>query len=350
MIRVNRSGFGRLLSMRALGELAPGLLLTGAIALAAYAAEWMKVHLTNDAVLENLVLAILIGMIFRSTVKLPEYFEPGIRFAAKALLEAAIVLLGASISLQALEAVGLLTILGITCIVGLSIVFSYSIGRGLGLHHKLALLVACGNSICGNSAIVAAAPVIRAEASDVAASIAFTAILGIAIVLGLPLLMGAFSLDAARYGTLAGLTVYAVPQVLAAAQPGGLIAVQTGALVKLVRVMLLGPVLILLGVLTARGNTEQAGTRIAWRAVVPWFIIGFGLMVALRSAEVIPLSMVEPINRVSGFLTVLSMAGLGLAVDIRKLANACSKVMAAALLSVLALTAMSLVFVKLISL
>lgn len=350
MIRANGFSFGGVQRLRAMGDLAPGLLLTSAIALAAYAAEWMEVHLINDAVLENLVLAILLGMIFRSTFRLPEHFEPGIRFAAKALLEAAIVLLGASISLQALEAVGVLTILGITCIVGLSIFFSYSIGRALGLHNKLALLVACGNSICGNSAIVAAAPVIRAEASDVAASIAFTAILGIAIVLGLPFLMGAFSLDAARYGTLAGLTVYAVPQVLAAAQPGGLIAVQTGALVKLVRVMLLGPVLILLGVLSARGNTEGEDARIAWKAVVPWFIIGFGLMITLRSAEVIPLQMVEPINRVSGFLTVLSMAGLGLAVDIRKLAHASSKVIVAALLSVLVLTAMSLVFVTLISL
>ena len=73
-------------------------------------------------------------------------------------------------------------------LVVLGIGASYAIGRALGLPHKLAVLVACGNSICGNSAIAAVAPVIGAEREHVASSIAFTAILGVVVVVGLPLL------------------------------------------------------------------------------------------------------------------------------------------------------------------
>ncbi|WP_163413883.1 putative sulfate exporter family transporter, partial [Escherichia coli] len=79
----------------------------------------------------------------------------------------------------------------------------------------LAILIACGNSICGNSAIAAVAPVIEADGDDIASSISFTAILGVLMVLGLPLLIPLLKLTATQYGILAGLTVYAVPQVLA---------------------------------------------------------------------------------------------------------------------------------------
>ena len=79
----------------------------------------------------------------------------------------------------------------------------------------MALLVACGNAICGNSAIAAVAPVIGADSKDVVAAIAFTAVLGVLMVLGLPLFIPLAGLSEHQYGTLAGLTVYAVPQVLA---------------------------------------------------------------------------------------------------------------------------------------
>ena len=87
------------------------------------------------------------------------------------------------------------------------------------LSSKLAVLVACGNAICGNSAIAAVAPVIGADREDVAASIALTAVLGVAVVVLLPLLIPVLGLSNYQYGVLAGLTVYAVPQVLAAAFP-----------------------------------------------------------------------------------------------------------------------------------
>jgi uncharacterized membrane protein YadS len=92
----------------------------------------------------------------------------------------------------------------------------------------MATLIACGNSICGNSAIAAVAPVIGADGEDVAASIAFTAVLGVVVVLILPLLALAWHMSPRAFGVFAGLTVYAVPQVLAATAPISSVSAQMG--------------------------------------------------------------------------------------------------------------------------
>src|SRR6202008_1901383 len=121
--------------------------------------------------------------------------------------------------------------------------------RALGLPQRISILIACGNSICGNSAIAAVAPVIGAAADEIAASIAFTAVRGVIVVLLLPLLAPVLLLSLTQYGVLAGLTVYAVPQVLAATLPIGALANQVGTVIKLVRVLMLGPVVLGLSLL-----------------------------------------------------------------------------------------------------
>ncbi|MDE1995495.1 MAG: putative sulfate exporter family transporter, partial [Rhizobiaceae bacterium] len=271
----------------------PGLALTSAVALVAYVGERVEINILGGKWVESLVLAIALGIVVCTVRPLKKSMKPGIDFSAKILLEIAIVLLGASISLAAIRGAGVALIAGIAIVVVLSIGATYLIGRFLGLPPKLATLIACGNSICGNSAIVAVAPVIEAGSEEIAAALAFTAVLGIAAVFLLPLLYFHAGVTMPQYGVLAGLTVYAVPQVLAATAPVGVLAVQTGTLVKLVRVLMLGPVIFLLGVIT---KTETAGTdaRTGRRhSLVPWFICGFLGMTALRSFGLIPDALVS---------------------------------------------------------
>ena len=172
--------------------------------------------------------------------------------------------------------------------VALAIASSYALCRALGLPQRMAMLVACGNSICGNSAIAAVAPVIGADGDDVASSIAFTAVLGVIVVLGLPLLVPILDLSLTQYGVLAGLTVYAVPQVLAATLPIGALSNQVGTVVKLVRVLMLGPVVLGLSLLSRAGCASEPTRAMrarGWpplRELVPWFIVGF-LVLALRA-------------------------------------------------------------------
>ena len=174
----------------------------------------------------------------------------------------------------------------------------------MGLPARMAVLVAAGNSICGNSAIAAVAPVIGASSKDVASSIAFTAVLGIAVVLLLPLMVPLLGMSQLGYGVLAGLTVYAVPQVLAATAPVGVIAVQMGTLVKLVRVLMLGPLVMGLSVVAARRMAATGGIRrrMSVNQVVPWFILGFLVLAGLRSLGLVPGAALPLVGGVSGAL------------------------------------------------
>jgi uncharacterized integral membrane protein (TIGR00698 family) len=269
-----------------IAELAPGVALCAAVSLAAMGLQALEEHWAGRPYLEALVIAILFGTLLRTLWTPGPRWTPGIGFSAKALLEVAVMLLGASISFQAVAQAGVGLVLGIAAVVAVALGASYGLCRGLGLPERMAVLVACGNSICGNSAIAAVAPVIGARAEDVASSIAFTAVLGVIVVLALPLLAPALDLTLTQYGVLAGLTVYAVPQVLAATLPVGIASAQIGTLVKLVRVLMLGPVVILLSILA--GRRSQAGPGLSLNRLVPWFIVGFLGLALLRSLGLIP--------------------------------------------------------------
>lgn len=322
----------------------PGILLCVALALVAQLTAHIESIVFGREWLEAIVIAIVLGVLMRSSWTPPSIFAKGIGFSGKILLEIAIVLLGASLSAVVVLAAGWLLILGIAGTVAVAIFASYFIGRMLGLSPRLATLVACGNSICGNSAIAAAAPIIGANGNDVAASISFTAVLGVIIVFTLPLLGPAFGFSGLQYGVFAGMTVYAVPQVLAATAPIGAVSVQIGTLVKLVRVLMLGPVLVGLGLIYG----SSGGGRITFKQLVPWFIVGFLGMAILRSLGAFPDAIAHQMSWLAGQLTIIAMAALGLGVDIRTVAKAGGAVTATVLLSLTLLGTISFWMIRFI--
>jgi uncharacterized integral membrane protein (TIGR00698 family) len=330
----------------------PGVALCAAVAAVAYGAQAAEQYFFGRAALEALVLAILAGALVRSLWTPSARWRPGVRFSGKFLLELAVMLLGASLSAGALAAAGPTLLGGVALVVAASLAASYGIARLLRLPHKMALLVACGNSICGNSAIAAVASVIEADGEEVAASISFTAILGVIAVVALPGLVPLLHLSFGQYGVLAGLTVYAVPQVLAATVPVAALSVQIGTLVKLLRVLTLGPVLfgvsLLQNALGRRNASAGAPARPSLKRLAPWFILGFLALAALRSIGLIPEAALPLIERVAAILTVLSMAALGLDVDLGSLRRVGGRATIAVTLSLLALIAISYALIRLI--
>ena len=332
------------------------------ISVAAYALQQAELSGLGRAWIEALVLAILIGAAVRTAWTPGLRWKRGIDFSAKPLLEIAVVLLGASVSAATILSAGWTLLFSILGIVAGAILLSFAIGRLLGLSKRLAILVACGNSICGNSAIAAVAPVIGADGDDVASSIAFTAVLGVIVVLILPVIGSMLGMTQVAYGALAGLTVYAVPQVIAATSPVGAAAVQIGTLVKLIRVLMLGPVCLALSLVSARLREEPeapgeltAGDRPTrgrppLHQLVPWFIVGFLVMVALRSANLIPAAALAPIGETATVLTVVAMAALGLGVDVRTVSKAGGPVTVTVILSLLALGSVSFMLIRLLKL
>lgn len=325
-----------MLSERGIVGVLPGLALAVGVAGLAAGAEWLEGLLLGVRYVDGLVLAIVLGTLIHTGFGLRARFAPGVNFAAKTLLEVAIVLLGGTISAGALAGAGIGMIIAVVAVVVAALTVSYLLARWLGLDERMATLVACGNSICGNSAIMATAPVIDAPAEDVAAAIAFTAALGVLVVLVLPVAFGLLGLSQWQYGVVAGLSVYAVPQVLAATVPVGVMSTQIGTLVKLMRVLMLGPVVLFIGLRHGR-----KGARLPLSMLVPWFIVGFLLAMAARSLDLLPPVTLQPLQDAAALLTLVSMAALGLSVDLRAVLASGGRVLAAGFLSILVLVLMA---------
>lgn len=322
-------------ALRPLPGYLPGLALLSAIALIA---SMLGQRFT---MLEGLVWAILLGMIVRNLVGQPPATKAGVNFASKQLLELSVALLGAAISFADLLHAGPKILLLIALAVGLGITASMTIGRAFGLGRKLAILIAVGNSICGNSAIAAVAPTIKAEKKDITMSIALTAVVGVIVVLTLPLLVPLLNLSLYQYGVLAGTTVYAVPQVVAAGFSVSPMSGEVATLVKLVRVLLLGPVVLLFALLFARSVAVE-GQKLKRSAFLPWFVLSFLGLGVLRSVGVIPEALAADAKALSGLLMIVSMAALGMGVDFAAVRTVGPRVFATVVLSILFLAVLSL--------
>jgi uncharacterized integral membrane protein (TIGR00698 family) len=319
----------------------------------AIALQAVEVHFAGQAYIEALVLSILLGVAIRTAWQPVPRFIPGIAFSAKFLLEFAVVMLGASVSVTTVLALGPILLVGIASVVAMALGASFIICRGLGLPLRMAILIACGNSICGNSAIAAVAPVIGADGDDIASSISFTAVLGVVVVLTLPLLVPILQLSLTQYGVLAGLTVYAVPQVLAATLPIGALSNQVGTVIKLVRVLMMGQVVLGLSLLARDLRADSRLDRANHRSpdlheLVPWFITGFLIVLIVRSLGLIPQSVLPTITHVAATLTTISMAALGLGVDVRVVARSGVRVTLAVTASLIILGLISYGLIRLV--
>ena len=313
----------------------PGLALCVVIAAVSWALQLLEERAFGRPYIEALVLALLIGVIVAAVRDVPDRLVPGIQFASRELLELAVCLIGVAVDVALLREAGAGLFAGVVVIVVATLALTFAIARAAGLPSRLAVLLAAGNSICGNSAIAAVAPVIGAEAEDVAAAISFTAVLGVVVVLLLPLLVPLLHLSDARYGVVAGMTVYAVPQVLAATLPVSVAAGGMATLVKLTRVLMLGPLVLTMGLVFHRRTRADRGQ------LLPWFIIGFLAFAAARSAELLPAAVIDSIRQMATWLTIVAMAGLGLGVDIRALRRSSGRVIGVVCLSLAALCVMS---------
>jgi len=334
-----------------------GVAIATVVSLCSVAGGWAEERVAGRAIIEPLVLAILIGMAVRNVRGGNGWAReaPGVQFVAKQVLELAVCLLGATMDVPRLFASGPTLALGIGAFVCVALTCGYAIGRFVGLSPALAVLVACGNAICGNSAIAAVAPVIGADHDDVAASIALTAVLGVAVVVALPLLIGPLGLSNYQYGVLAGLSVYAVPQVLAASFAVSTLSGQVATVVKLARVLMLGPVVLFFAARRGRGDAARTfgsagGPRSSLSRAVPWFVLGFVMLAVCRSLGLVPDAASSLAKVVAGWLMIASMAALGLAADIRSVKRVGPRVAIAVGGSLAALLVLSVSLIRVLGL
>lgn len=246
------------------------------------------------AAVGEVILAVLFGMVIGNTVGLPPLFAPGIRFSFHAVLRLAIVLLGASFSVQQVAAIGGKAVVMIVALMAIALLAAHALGKLARVPPRLATLIGVGTAVCGNSAIVATAPVIGAHDDEVSFAVATNTLFGTLAVFLYPILGHALHLREPAFGTWAGSAVNDTSQVVATGFAYGDGAGRVATAVKLTRNALMGVVIVLMGVLHGRSRSEGGGApraRGAWwtrvKQSVPLFVLGFLGMAALQSAGVL---------------------------------------------------------------
>ncbi|MBK5961201.1 hypothetical protein CCR97_23785 [Rhodoplanes elegans] len=295
----------------------PGLALAGGVAGAALALR----QVPGVAVLSPMILAIVVGIAVRNVLGTPAAAQPGLGFAMRPVLRAAIVLLGLQLTAADIVELGWSSVAILAATLGATFLFTLWLGRRLGVEPGLARLVAAGTSICGASAVVVANTAARAPDEDVAYAVACVTLFGSLAMVLYPLLPDVLHLGPRAYGLWAGASIHEIAQVLAAAFQAGGEAGHVGTIAKLSRVMMLAPVVLLLGLWIARsgGAAEEGGTTRV-RPPVPWFVFGFLGLCGLNSVIAIDPVVRSWIVLATTVLLTVALAAMGLETDVRKLA------------------------------
>ncbi len=301
-----------------LGSYLPGLLLVGAITALAYGLRLAP----GLRVLSPMILAIVIGFLLRSAVRMPSRARTGVQFSMRQLLRLAVVMLGFQITFKQVFEVGGRGMAVIATALVATFLFTCWLGARLGVERRLVQLIAAGTSICGASAVVAANSVAKGSEEDVTYAIACVTVFGTLAMFVLPPLASVMLLDSYAYGLWTGASIHEIAQVIAAAFQGGQAAGEIGTISKLSRVILLAPVVLALGWFVQRAAARRRGDGeevAAAKVPVPWFVIGFVALVCLGSAFALPAALKHALMMLSTLLLTMALAAMGLETDARKL-------------------------------
>jgi uncharacterized integral membrane protein (TIGR00698 family) len=269
-----------------------GFALTVAVAWAAgYAADFIGVTLLGfeKSPISAIMMGIVIGMVLGNTLRLPKTVVAGVRFCATTVLRVGIMLLGIRLSLVSAGASALLALPFVAVAIAVGLFTVGFLGRSMGLSRQLSGLIAVGTSICGATAIVATAPVIDADEAEVSYAVACITVFGLAAMFAYPILAHfLFADEPALAGLFLGTSIHETAQVAGAgmmyqAQYAAPEALDVATVTKLVRNLSMVALIPLVGVLygTRAAADAPAGRRLL--SLVPWFIVGFALMSALRT-------------------------------------------------------------------
>jgi uncharacterized integral membrane protein (TIGR00698 family) len=260
-----------------------------------------------------LILAIVLGMLVGNTWKHPASFTPGIQFAAKRLLRIAIILYGFRLTFQQIAYVGLEALIIDIIVVCSTLCIGYVIGRKvLKLDRELALLISAGSAICGAAAVLAVEEVLKSEPYKATVAIATVVLFGTLSMFLYPLLQqaGLFNFNYTDYGLFTGASIHEVAQAVAAGGNVSIEAAKIAVIVKMMRVLLLVPVLFLLAFFYKKQSTHVSRKKTS--ITIPWFAIGFVFVIAFHSLEWLPTAVVDNLVQLDILLLTMAMAAIGM--------------------------------------
>ncbi len=327
---------------RELGPALPGLALVAAVAIASRLLYGLIPWGVVKKAVSEVLVAVLLGLVIRNALRFSKSFEPGIKFALQRVLRLGIILLGLRLSLQAVLKTGLSALLLVLVCMSVALSLAYLAGRLFKIPARLAALIGVGTAICGNSAIIAVAPVIEAKDEDVSFAVATITLFGTLAIVVYPLVGHALGLSDGAFGMWAGSAVNDTSQVVAAGAAFSEAARDVATVVKLTRNTLMAPLIVLIGFVYARAGQRQLtgkaadATRLTIGKLIPWFVLGFLGMTLLRTLGialgVLPQSTSNPpanlkaasdvlvwLDEVAKFCILMALSGIGLGTKIEEM-------------------------------
>lgn len=275
------------------------------------------------AAVGEVIVGVLLGLLIGNVLPLPSSLSPGIGASFRVVLPAAIVLLGARFSFQQIIGIGGKALLMVVVLMTLALAMAHTLGRALGVSRKLATLIGVGAAVCGNSAISATAPIIRARDEDVSFAIATNTLFGTIAVFLYPMLGHLLGLSDSSFGTWAGSAVNDTSQVVASGFAFSERAGEVATAVKLTRNAFMGVVIVLCALYYRRADSDDQVTSAPLlsrvRDSVPAFVLGFLVMASLNTlgaidgtSAVLGLDLAAGLKWTAQFLILVALTGVGL--------------------------------------
>lgn len=310
-------------------SMAHGILLIVLFACAAFYIG--EIQFLKDISFSPMIIGIILGMLYANSLRnnLPETWVPGIQFCSKKLLRLGIILYGFRLTLTDIFEVGVSAIVIDAIVVTVTILGGVWIGRMLKMDKETALLTSVGSGICGAAAVLGAESTIRTQPYKTAVAVATVVIFGTISMFLYPILYnsGMLGLSPQEMGIYTGSTLHEVAHAVGAGNAMGEQVGGVSVIVKMIRVMLLVPVLLVLAVWAAR-RVKTAGVEggeAKGKIAIPWFAILFLVVICFNSLNLLPEVFVDAINYFDTFLLTMAMAALGAETSIEKFKKAGAK-------------------------
>ena len=277
-----------------------------------------------------MIVGIILGMLYANSLRnnLPDTWVPGILFCSKRILRIGIILYGFRLTFQDVTAVGLPAILIDAIIVTVTVCGGVLIGKLLKMDRSIALLTSVGSGICGAAAVLGAESAINTKPYKTAVAVSTVVIFGTLSMFLYPVLYrnGVFDLSPELMGLFTGSTVHEVAHVVGAGNAMGQGVSNTAIIVKMIRVMMLVPALLVISWAVARNLTKRdAAEQAKGKITSPWFAILFLVVIGFNSFNLLPVALVEWINQFDTFLLTMAMTALGAETSFDKFKKAGAK-------------------------
>jgi uncharacterized integral membrane protein (TIGR00698 family) len=266
------------------------------------------------------IIALFMGTLINSFFH-PKWIQPALKFTSKKVLKAAIILLGASLSISTVISVGKMTFFVMIFTFAMCFGGGYFVRKLFGLNWKLGNLISAGTGICGGSAIAAIAPVIDADDKDIAFAMSSTFLFDMVMVALYPIMGRLLGMSDIAYGIWAGTSVNDTASVVASGYAFSEVAGDFATMVKLTRTLAIIPTVLVFAYIGVRMKqkelqAETGSKKVKISKIVPWFICGFLALALLNSVGCIPAEVSGTIKSVSKFLMVTALAAIGLGTSI----------------------------------